>query len=87
MYFLRNIKSIIKGLEFYYIFFFFLPIILLFFTHVICMTLEQYAGFLLISKLDYIIKCKNLIFCLLIQYFEAKWVEKVPLNFDNSLLY
>ena len=49
------------------------------------MTPEQYAGFLLISKLDYIIKCKKLIFCLLIQYFETKWVEKVPLNFDNSL--
>ena len=35
-------------------------------------TLVQYAGFLLISKLDHIIKCKNLIYSLLIQYFETK---------------
>ena len=49
-----------------------------------CITLVQYAGFLLISKLDHIIKCKKLIYSLLIQYFETKWVEKEPLNFVNA---
>ena len=49
-----------------------------------CMTPKQYVRFLLISKLDHIIKYKKLIYCLLIQYFETKWVEKEPLNFVNA---
>ena len=52
-----------------------------------CMTPGKYARFLLIGKLDHIIKCKNLIYSLFIQYFETKWVEKKPLNFLNSFLY
>ena len=35
------------------------------------MTLMKYAGFLLISKLDHKIKCKKLIYSVLIQYFET----------------
>ena len=41
-----------------------------------CITPMQYAGFLLISKLDRMIKCKKLIYNLLIQYFETKWVDR-----------
>ena len=50
-----------------------------------CMTQMQYGRFLLITKLDHIIKCKALIYSLLIQYFKVKWVEKEALNFINSL--
>ena len=60
MYFLRNIKSIIKGFEFYYILFFTYTTFF-FYIYIMCITLVQYAGFLLISKLDHIIKCKKLI--------------------------
>ena len=49
-----------------------------------CMTPMQYVRFLLISKLDHIIKCKKLIYSLVIQYFETKWIEKEPLNFVNA---
>ena len=45
------------------------------------MTLVEHAWFLLISILDHIIKCKKLIYNLLIQYFFLKWVEKEPHNF------
>ena len=50
-----------------------------------CMTLVQYARFLLISKLYNIINYKKLIYSL--QYFKTKWVEKEPLNFVDSLMY
>ena len=51
-----------------------------------CMTPVQYVGFLFISKLDHVIKCNKLIYRLLIQYFETRWVEKEPLKFVNSLV-
>ena len=51
---------------------FFKPMLLLkIYIYVTCMTLMKYAGFLLISKLDHKIKCKKLIYSVLIQYFET----------------
>ena len=59
--------------------------IFIFYIYVMCTTQMQYGRFLLITKLDHIIKCKALIYSLFIQYFKVKWVEKEALNFINSL--
>ena len=84
----KNYQRVLILLQFVYLcysFFFFF--FFFFYIYVMCMTLVQYVRFLLISKLDYIIKCKKLIYRQLIQYFETKQDEKEPLNFVNSLLY